>query len=385
MTPLPSHLDPADPRLQRVEELLADRAVAGLGPAEEAELALLRDELGLDAGQAVTQDDALARTAALLDLALTAGSTQPVSAHASGMPEAIRARLIARGQAWCQAVGGTGTGTGPVPANVDLAPLATLSRGDMSTAGPVVITRRPRAWLAWGGWAAAAASLAITALIATRPAATPGGSSLASAHGTALADGRSAADRGDPSGTSSPAGFDALALAEDDAHTALVRTSPVAQYDDFVTRSTEHIEARLEPAIDPALMGADELTGRILWDPAQQRGFLVVAGLPANASADQQFQVWIFDENRDEPYPVDGGLFDIPHTGGTYVIPISSRVHVHQPRGFAITVERAGGTVVSSPERIVAAGSPEGVRERLRVPTRRDAGPPAPPISSPMH
>jgi anti-sigma-K factor RskA len=66
-----------------------------------------------------------------------------------------------------------------------------------------------------------------------------------------------------------------------------------------------------------------------------------------------QYQLWIFDAERNEAYPVDGGVFDVPaKSDGDVVIKIDPRIPVSRATAFAITVERPGGVVVSSRERL---------------------------------
>jgi hypothetical protein len=101
---------------------------------------------------------------------------------------------------------------------------------------------------------------------------------------------------------------------------------------------------------DPAATGA---TGDVVWDPRTQRGFMRIVGLAANEPTRVQYQLWIFDRLRDQRYPVDGGVFDIPAGGGEVIVPIRARLSVGDATLFAVTVEAPGGVVVSSRERIV--------------------------------
>ena len=75
-------------------------------------------------------------------------------------------------------------------------------------------------------------------------------------------------------------------------------------------------------------------------------------GLAANVPDEFQYQLWIFDRDRDERYPVDGGVFDIPADGAEAEIPVTAALPVDEPTLFAVTVEPPGGVVVSSRERI---------------------------------
>jgi len=94
--------------------------------------------------------------------------------------------------------------------------------------------------------------------------------------------------------------------------------------------------------------------GDVVWDNARQRGFLRLKGFVANDPARARYQLWIFDAARDDRYPVDGGLFDVPPGGEEVVIPVRPAVPVLRPVAFADTGEGPGGTVVSEREKVVA-------------------------------
>jgi anti-sigma-K factor RskA len=101
---------------------------------------------------------------------------------------------------------------------------------------------------------------------------------------------------------------------------------------------------------DPAAMSA---SGDVVWSDAAQAGVMRIAGLEANDPTVTQYQLWVFDEERDERFPVDGGVFDIPAGRDEVLVPIQVAVPVTKATLFAITVERPGGVVVSDRERIV--------------------------------
>ncbi|MCC7055336.1 MAG: anti-sigma factor [Gemmatimonadaceae bacterium] len=92
--------------------------------------------------------------------------------------------------------------------------------------------------------------------------------------------------------------------------------------------------------------------GDVVWSGAAQRGVMRITGLQPNDRTRWQYQLWIFDRARDEKYPVDGGVFDIPAGAGEVLVPIDTRVPVGDAVMFAVTVEKAGGVVVSTRERI---------------------------------
>lgn len=101
---------------------------------------------------------------------------------------------------------------------------------------------------------------------------------------------------------------------------------------------------------DSAARGA---SGDVVWNGVNQRGVMRIAGLAVNTPTAWQYQLWIFDATRNQAYPVDGGVFDIPNGSGEVLIPISARLPVGDAVMFAVTVEKPGGVVVSSRERIV--------------------------------
>jgi hypothetical protein len=98
---------------------------------------------------------------------------------------------------------------------------------------------------------------------------------------------------------------------------------------------------------------AAEVQGEVVWDGSRQEGYLTLSGLPANEHA-RQYQLWIFDAERDERYPVDGGVFDVPAGQLKLTVPIRPALRVHRPVAFAVTLEPAGGVVVSDRSHLMA-------------------------------
>jgi hypothetical protein len=105
---------------------------------------------------------------------------------------------------------------------------------------------------------------------------------------------------------------------------------------------------------DPAAAG---VSGDVVWDPVTQRGYLHLVGLAANDPALRQYQLWIFDGGRDQRYPVDGGVFDVPANASEVVIPIHAALPVLSAKAFAVTVEKPGGVVVSGRQHVVVLGA----------------------------
>ncbi|HEY7379305.1 MAG TPA: anti-sigma factor [Steroidobacteraceae bacterium] len=100
--------------------------------------------------------------------------------------------------------------------------------------------------------------------------------------------------------------------------------------------------------------GSQGVKGDVVWDNNTQRGFIRFTGLAANDPKQSQYQLWIFDARRDDRYPIDGGVFDIPPNAAEVVLPINARLAVNEPAAFAVTIEKPGGVVVSAREHVVA-------------------------------
>jgi hypothetical protein len=107
---------------------------------------------------------------------------------------------------------------------------------------------------------------------------------------------------------------------------------------------------------DPSARGA---SGDVVWDNEAQRGFMRMSGLAKNDPSREQYQLWIFDAEKDERYPVDGGVFDVD-ANGDVIVEIDAKLSVDRPTLFAVTVEKPGGVVVSSRERIVLTAALSG-------------------------
>jgi hypothetical protein len=117
---------------------------------------------------------------------------------------------------------------------------------------------------------------------------------------------------------------------------------------------SDSIKVTLGATKDPASKGVN---GDVVWDPVTQKGFLHFVGLAANDPAVKQYQLWIFDAARDQRYPIDGGVFDVPADASEVVIPFNASLAVSKAAAFAVTVEKPGGVVVSARQHVVALGA----------------------------
>ena len=106
-----------------------------------------------------------------------------------------------------------------------------------------------------------------------------------------------------------------------------------------------------DPTVKDA-SGKSVASGEVLWSDALQQGYMRFRKMQVNDPQIAQYQLWIFDKDRDERYPVDGGVFDIDDASGDVIVPIRAKLEVNQASMFAITVEAPGGVVVSDRKRL---------------------------------
>ena len=140
---------------------------------------------------------------------------------------------------------------------------------------------------------------------------------------------------------------------------SLTRSPNVAKVTPFELRSELLAAGKRDPGSvfqaawtkteDPAAKGAGD---RVIWSDKLQRGVIEFTGLEVNDPAKNQYQLWIFDADRPEPTPVDGGVFDIPAGEEAALIPIDAKLPISRATLFAVTVEKPGGAVVSDRSRL---------------------------------
>lgn len=128
---------------------------------------------------------------------------------------------------------------------------------------------------------------------------------------------------------------------------------PVAERAGLLARAGT---ARLDWSVTPEAGAAQ---GDVVWNAAEQRGFMRFRGLARNDRSRSVYQLWIFDRQRDDKFPVDGGVFDID-ADGDVVVPIEAKLPVGEVALFAVTVEKPGGVVVSKREHVVVTAKPAG-------------------------
>lgn len=192
----------------------------------------------------------------------------------------------------------------------DTAARDTAARAESVRADSVPAGGSRRSFAMWSGWLAAAAILALWL-------------------------------RG-PSGPAAVVTAVATTVASSSATASWVRDSLIS-VDSAITRIA------WAPTADSSAMGA---SGDVVWSTRAQRGVMRLVGLRSNDVRRWQYQLWIFDKTRDQRYPVDGGVFDVPPGVTEVFVPINARVPVGSAVMFAVTVEAPGGVVVSTRERV---------------------------------
>ncbi|MCM2375246.1 anti-sigma factor [Aporhodopirellula aestuarii] len=111
--------------------------------------------------------------------------------------------------------------------------------------------------------------------------------------------------------------------------------------------SEDHIAIEWAPGTTPF---EQPVSGDVVWSNSKQEGFMRFVGMPVNDPNTEQYQLWIIDPARDDE-PIDGGVFDVTDTGEV-IVPIDAKLKVLEPAAFAITIEKPGGVVVSTQERL---------------------------------
>lgn len=299
---------------ERLLDLLADRALVGLDNAEDAELGRLLAEHPEGNGWS----EALELAAAAVAVAGVAGQ------GLLRMPDAVAQRLEQVAQPTTVRI-------------ISIAPPARPSqRNDAPAPAPpaaqVIPLRRSRASraIAVSGWIAAAACLMLVAGTwyyrpRTKVVAMPA-----------------------PSVT---------ALPVTTASAPPPPPTPAQERESLIARAgSTRVEWKKNPK-DPA---SKQASGDVVWNTAEQRGYMRFQGLAKNDARANVYQLWIFDKQRDDKYPVDGGVFTIDDESGDVIVPIKARLPVGEVALFAVTVEKPGGVVVSKRERIVVTAKPVG-------------------------
>jgi len=286
-------------------DLLIKQVTQGLSSAEQREL----DVLDTETASAYLRD--FERAAAAVTLA--AGTNGHV------LPPQLAQRIARQADEHFAALAG-GTARGASVARLDDARAARADVGTQPAAGAAPRASRSGMY----GWVAAAACLVLAVIGWTHTPTAPELPPVADLPPTTVVPPA-------PPAPPTPAEERAALLAKSDS-----------------------VKVTLGVTKDPAARG---VSGDVVWDPATQKGFVHFVGLASNDPAVKQYQVWIFDVARDQRYPIDGGVFDVPAEANEVVIPFDASLPVTKAAAFAVTVEKAGGVVVSARQHVVALGA----------------------------
>jgi hypothetical protein len=133
-----------------------------------------------------------------------------------------------------------------------------------------------------------------------------------------------------------------------------VAKSPAELRRQLLVEDPDAVTVAWKAGKDPAIAAAEGDLGDVVWSPERQQGFMRIRGLAVNDPTVEQYQLWIFDAERNAAHPVDGGVFDVTAVSddGDVVVPMDPRLPVGKATLFAVTVEKPGGVVVSSRERL---------------------------------
>jgi len=294
--------------LQRLHDLLAEQATAGLTDVDRAELQSLLIE------NANQQREGYELAAAAVDLALAPPDAEP-------LPASVRKQALSKAS----------VETEPEPESEPAVYKLTEER-------PAAAIRRPSTPRTS---ATAAEAPAETYVIAGPPESSRGTGWLVAASMIGVAVLMYVAGRSGGTKPTAPRGPEPVIIAQAPKPScdALKEGDP----DVLILPCT---------ATDDTL---GDVAGEIRFSAKLQQGCMVLKGLPKLDPAQAVYQLWVVDANRQGP-PVDAGLFEV--TGDTRVdeqIVFNPRLTVSKPVVFAVTREAPGGVVKSDKQPIMVA------------------------------
>ncbi len=115
------------------------------------------------------------------------------------------------------------------------------------------------------------------------------------------------------------------------------------------TAANDAVQSNWTPTKYPNMQAVE---GDVVWSSEKQEGYMRFVNLAANDPQQSVYQLWIFDANQDERYPVDGGVFNVAQSGEV-IVPIQAKLNVTKPTLFAVTIEKPGGVVVSKRDKLI--------------------------------
>ena len=274
--------------LDRLLELLADQTLAGLNADQERELkSLLEANPDFDVA-------ALDRTAAMLDIAASAGDTEP-------LPDHLRDRILAQQQSECEP---TDTRAHPMP--LRNMPLRNKVRRREVVAWITAAACFLLAVLAWSRWPAAN--------LPSGPSPDPPVIAEKNPSPTRPTDGDTIAPNAGPT---------------------------IAELREQLLRSTPDV-LHLQLVSDTGA-GGNESGGDIVWSSGRQIGYLRLRGLAGeNPVQQRQYRLWIVGSDVSGNEFINGGIFPVDRSTGELILPIQADQFVQQPKMFVVSMEPSG-------------------------------------------
>ena len=282
----------------RLLELLADKTLFGLSEEESLELKALQNEF-----PDWEEDTSLELTAAMIDLSYLEVNDP--------MPQGLRARVSANAEKFFNEKEKS-------PKVLNFTPKTTGQTLDSTAAESAVGIMRPEPkpsmwnWLGWTVAAAACVALAIN-LWLTR--------------------------------FQKP---NEVVRVPETIQTPTPELTNAQKREQLLASATDAVQSSFT---DPK--NEKEILGDMVWSNSLQKGFVRFRGLPPNEVSKETYQLWIVDETQNQKTPLSGGVFDVS-SNGEVIVPINAQLQVKKPKILAVTKEKAGGVVVSQPDRIVA-------------------------------
>ncbi len=138
--------------------------------------------------------------------------------------------------------------------------------------------------------------------------------------------------------------------------TSLAQTAPAAvrltvaqQREQLLASGGDVLHIQFKAAGNAIATRAD---GDIVWSSEKQSGYLRLHGLAGNDPSRSQYQLWIVDAGLGANVFVNGGVFDVKKETGELILPIVVDNFIREPVLFAISVERPGGGVNLTGDRV---------------------------------
>ncbi|HEV8612803.1 MAG TPA: anti-sigma factor [Gemmatimonadales bacterium] len=117
----------------------------------------------------------------------------------------------------------------------------------------------------------------------------------------------------------------------------------------IATAASDRLASSRIAVLRPTADGPPGVVGASVWSPQDQRGLLVLEGIPPPLPS-QAYQLWLFDPALRAP--VSGGVLQVG-PGGSVRLQFAAPVRVEKAERFAISVEPVGGVAMPTGKTIM--------------------------------